>query len=165
MADSDVMFLFFDDVFSINQTMSAGNQWDYAAWFSDFTYAEFSVVREPQYCHTPEPGSGYPFDLVCSPPDMTFTSIDNLPGDTQGDGVVDLQDMNNVRNFFGEPASDTVWFSDANGDGMVDLGDLNDARNNFGADYRQGSNPIPEPTTTALLLVGMTAMILLRSWR
>ncbi len=53
------------------------------------------------------------------------------PGDTNGDQAVGLDDLNSVRNHFGEvgatPAGDT------NGDGHVDLADLNRVRNNFGA--------------------------------
>lgn len=52
------------------------------------------------------------------------------PGDTNFDGSVDLADLNNVRNHFGEVGN---VLGDANGDGVVDLVDLNDVRNNFGA--------------------------------
>ncbi len=50
-----------------------------------------------------------------------------LPGDTNNDNKVDLEDLNNVRNNFGGEG-----LGDANGDGVVDLNDLNDVRNNFG---------------------------------
>jgi hypothetical protein len=60
-----------------------------------------------------------------------------LDGDTNGDGVVDLTDLNNVRNNFGG-----AGVGDTNGDGIVDLVDLNAVRNNFGA----GSAP---PITSA----------------
>jgi hypothetical protein len=63
-----------------------------------------------------------------------------LPGDTNGDGVVDLVDLNNVRNHFGGTAG-----GDTNGDGIVDLVDLNAVRNNFGA-----SMPAPPRTDNEL---------------
>jgi uncharacterized repeat protein (TIGR01451 family) len=47
------------------------------------------------------------------------------------DGVVDLSDLNRVRNNFG--ATGAAVEGDANGDGSVDLADLNLVRNNFGA--------------------------------
>ena len=54
-----------------------------------------------------------------------------IPGDTNGDGVVDIQDLNNVRNQFGAMGAgvlgDTLPF-----DGVVDINDLNAVRNNFG---------------------------------
>jgi CubicO group peptidase (beta-lactamase class C family) len=55
----------------------------------------------------------------------------NLPGDTNDDGVVDLTDLNNVRNNFGATGEGVL--GDTNGDGIVDLTDLNNVRNNFGA--------------------------------
>jgi cytochrome c len=51
-----------------------------------------------------------------------------LPGDTNGDNIVDLEDLNNVRNNFGG-----TGLGDTNGDGDVDLDDLNAVRNNFGS--------------------------------
>jgi len=55
-----------------------------------------------------------------------------VPGDTDADGDVDLEDLNNVRNHFGEigdgATGDTFPF-----DGDVDLDDVNAVRNNFGA--------------------------------
>ncbi len=62
----------------------------------------------------------------------------NLPGDTNGDGVVDLVDLNNVRNHFGETGENVP--GDTDGNGIVDLADLNAVRNNFGA-----SAPSPAP--------------------
>ncbi len=54
-----------------------------------------------------------------------------LQGDTDEDGDVDLEDLNNVRNYFGYVG--TEFPGDATGDGVVDLDDLNAVRNNFGA--------------------------------
>ncbi len=49
------------------------------------------------------------------------------PGDTNGDGDVDIVDLNNVRNNFGG-----TGLGDTDGDGDVDVSDLNAVRNNFG---------------------------------
>ncbi len=78
------------------------------------------------------------------------------PGDTDGDRDVDLLDLNNVRNNFGAA---TPPIGDTDGDDDVDLEDLNAVRNNFGAGPVQ---PVPEPSTAALLLCGLGAMIALR---
>jgi hypothetical protein len=59
--------------------------------------------------------------------EITEGGLDPVLGDTNGDRVVDLTDLNNVRNNFGG-----TGFGDANGDGVVDLADLNAVRNNFG---------------------------------
>jgi uncharacterized membrane protein len=72
------------------------------------------------------------------------------PGDTNGDGVVDLADLNNVRNHFGG-----AGLGDTNADGVVDLEDLNAVRNNFGAG---GAAAVPEPSAMLLLSLGMLAL-------
>lgn len=65
-------------------------------------------------------------------------------GDTDGDGDVDLTDLNAVRNNFGGagPAGDAFPF-----DGVVDLTDLNLVRNNFGA---VAASAVPEPSSIVL---------------
>jgi len=70
-------------------------------------------------------------------------------GDTNGDGVVDIVDLNNVRNNFGGAGT-----GDTNDDGTIDIVDLNNVRNNFGAG---GGNPVPEPHALGLLVVGAAA--------
>jgi surface-anchored protein len=76
----------------------------------------------------------------------------DLPGDTDGDGDVDLDDLNNVRNHFGESGvpvlGDTAPF-----DGQVNLDDLNNVRNNFGA-----AAPVPESSSVALAAVSVLAL-------
>ncbi len=57
-----------------------------------------------------------------------------MPRGTNGDGRVDLQDLNNVRNNF-----DEIGLGDANQDGVVNLDDLNLVRNNFGTQASQVS--------------------------
>lgn len=52
-------------------------------------------------------------------------------GDTNGDGRVDIDDLNSVRNNFGSTKPGTP--GDTNGDGRVDIDDSNNVRNNFGA--------------------------------
>jgi len=79
---------------------------------------------------------------------------DPVPGDTNGDGDIDIVDLNNVRNHFGESegpiAGDAYPF-----DGVVDIGDLNLVRNNFG-----GVIPFPVPEPSSLILA-VTAILLI----
>lgn len=81
----------------------------------------------------------------------------SLPGDTNSDGVVDLVDLNNVRNNFG--AAGTPILGDTNGDDVVDLVDLNAVRNNFGASA--GAKAVPEPATALLAACGLLGVIIM----
>lgn len=87
------------------------------------------------------------------------TAVTRLPGDTNGDGVVDLTDLNNVLNNFGVTASGNP--GDDNGDGVVDLSDLNDVLNNFGTHNpaASGLSVVPEPTTISLLSIGTLGLL------
>jgi hypothetical protein len=76
---------------------------------------------------------------------MAYLLISGVEGDVNGDGRVDLDDLNSVRNNFGGIGS-----GDADGDNDVDLDDLNAVRNNFGAEM---ARPVPEPATFALLFL------------
>jgi hypothetical protein len=55
----------------------------------------------------------------------------DVAGDANGDGIVNLDDLNAVRNNFGASGANVA--GDTNGDGLVNLDDLNAVRNNFGA--------------------------------
>ncbi len=75
-------------------------------------------------------------------------------GDTNGDGLVNIVDLNNVRNNFGG-----MGLGDTNGDDQVTITDLNNVRNNFGAGS-PGANSVPEPSTWALLSISGLATLL-----
>lgn len=67
---------------------------------------------------------------------------DGILGDTNDDGQVNLDDLNNVRNFFGGGAE-----GDADGDGDTDLDDLNAVRNNFGQGGAPANSTLASPVT------------------
>lgn len=77
-----------------------------------------------------------------------------LPGDTNGDLRIDLEDLNNVRNHFGEGSvGGPVVFGEAFPfDGIVDLADLNLVRNHFGES--RTVNAVPEPGSCMLIAEG-----------
>jgi hypothetical protein len=85
---------------------------------------------------------------------ITTGSVVIVPGDTNGDGNVDLDDLNNVRNNFG--GSGDPILGDTDGDNDVDLDDLNAVRNNFGA---TSGGSVPEPGTLAIATLGIAAML------
>jgi hypothetical protein len=72
-------------------------------------------------------------------------------GDTNGDGITNLDDLNNVKNNFGSPSPPSL--GDADFDGDIDLADLNIVKNNFGA---SPSVSVPEPSSLAIV----TGMVL-----
>ncbi|MDZ4780430.1 MAG: hypothetical protein SGJ19_09285 [Planctomycetia bacterium] len=81
-------------------------------------------------------------------------------GDTDGDGDVDLEDLNNVRNNFGEQGSPIL--GDTNGDHLVNLEDLNAVRNNFGETAPQSPWIVPEPAAMALFVEAFLLVLALR---
>jgi len=91
-------------------------------------------------------------DVTVLPPQLT--------GDTNGDGAVDLVDLNNVRNSFGSTGLNVV--GDTNGDQLVDLADLNNVRNHFGETALAASVPEPSSGLLTLLLLAGIAWFLVR---
>jgi autotransporter-associated beta strand protein len=78
-----------------------------------------------------------------------------LDGDTNHDSAVNLLDLTNVRNNFGETTSS----GDANGDGQVDLADLIAVRNNFGLRREGATRVVPEPASWLLALLCAVACL------
>jgi hypothetical protein len=80
----------------------------------------------------------------------------SLPGDTNGDLTVDIDDLNNVRNNFGAAGSDdgTLPGDAFPFDGRVNIDDLNSVRNHFGT----LSSAVPEPS--GLFLSSLTVFVL-----
>ncbi|MEQ9455478.1 MAG: hypothetical protein RLN76_12910 [Phycisphaeraceae bacterium] len=65
-----------------------------------------------------------------------------LPGDTNGDRIVDLIDLSTLASNFGDPGP----AGDFNGDGAVDLIDLSTLASNFDTEL---TGPLPAPALTA----------------
>jgi len=88
-------------------------------------------------------------------------SVPGVFGDTNGDLVVDIADLNSVRNLFGagEIGGPAILGEAYPPDGIVDIVDLNLVRNRFGFAL---SATVPEPQSLVLLLAGATVIALLR---
>jgi len=84
-----------------------------------------------------------------------------LPGDLNGDGMVNSGDLDLVRANWGQtvPAG---TLGDADGDGMVTSSDLDIVRANWGATQAAA---VPEPGTVALLIAALGMAVLSRKRR
>ena len=84
-----------------------------------------------------------------------FTLPQEIQGDTNGDAIVDQQDLSRLIKYFGIKTPK----GDANHDGKTDLKDLFQIRNNFS----QGAPPItiPEPASL-IMLITLSSVILKR---
>ncbi len=119
---------------------------------SDITFEGYRFFSEGTDVNFPDQTFGEPF----FGPNLLFrTTSAPQPGDTNSDGRVDLEDLNNVRNSFGQ-AGDPVLGDTPPFDGQVNLDDLNAVRNNFGTVQ---ANAVPEPN--AGLLAALFAAVLL----
>jgi len=90
--------------------------------------------------------------------EIRFSTMADVPSDTDGDGDVDLDDLFAVRNNFGVASGATRAMGDVaphpDGDGAVDLDDLFMVRNNFGTGLT-----VPEPMTLSIIALGGLAMV------
>ena len=85
---------------------------------------------------------------------------DGLPGDINGDGSVDLLDLDILgANFNASPAS--LGQGDLNGDNVVDLLDLDILGANFGA-TADSPFSVPEPTSAFIALLGFAGSAVAR---
>ena len=88
--------------------------------------------------------------------------VDTLPGDYNRNGTVDAADYVLWRNTLGNVVA-AFSGADGNGSGTIDPGDYSLWRGNFGQSAGPGAGAganaaVPEPTSLALLLLGMLAM-------
>ncbi|MEO0530878.1 MAG: hypothetical protein AAF266_09945 [Planctomycetota bacterium] len=84
-----------------------------------------------------------------------------LPGDANGDGSVDLLDLDILGANFGTMGTGTVATGDFNGDTNVDLLDLDILGANFGTSINSAA--VPEPATIVAALLGIAAVAVRRS--
>jgi hypothetical protein len=95
------------------------------------------------------PANGFHVGMLVNPP----VQIALVPGDTDGDGDVDLLDFNTLKDNFGTMGG--VDKGDFNDDGNVTLEDFNILKDNFGA----GAAAVPEPATWILGCLSFVAML------
>ena len=104
--------------------------------------------------------SGTLWHLVYGPGSVSLVidsaATTGIVGDYNGDGVVDAADYTVWRETLG---STTRLAADGNGNGIVDSGDFEVWKANFGNHSGSGASAaVPEPSTLALLVVGILVM-------
>lgn len=94
-------------------------------------------------------------------------TVSQLVGDTDGNGKVELQDLLNVKNFFGTGTGTPPIANDTNGDGFVNLQDLLNVKNFFGTGNGSGGgdSAVPEPASFALMGFAGLALLAVRAKR
>jgi hypothetical protein len=128
-----------------------GNQWLIQGWLTDGSFVHVTYFHELR-------ASAATVEFNFTPGEVPV-----IPGDTNGDQIVNVNDLNNVRNNF-----DGTGLGDANADGVVDIEDLNLVRNNFGTGPFFTLGPeyevprpaaVPEPSTLALIALSTVLAI------
>ena len=101
---------------------------------------------------------------------MAYTQRTVLPGDANGDGRVDVNDLTIVLSNFGKTTGMSWGTGDFNGDGKTDINDLTIVLSGYGQSLGSsvaGPAAVPEPSTLALLGVAAAGLLGLggRRWR
>jgi hypothetical protein len=88
--------------------------------------------------------------------------LEPRPGDVNGDGVIDINDLTIVLAYYNQPGSRPT--GDANYDGKVDINDLTIVLTNYTGTGSSGLATVPDPSAFALL--GSGAVVFLSyAWR
>ena len=98
-------------------------------------------------------------DGVSPTTDIAFLLTPLEPGDANGDGQVDVNDLTIVLTNFGQIGA--AWSQgDFNGNGTVDVNDLTIVLSNYGYGVSAGAgpHPVPEPSSLAILLAAAAAL-------
>ena len=90
--------------------------------------------------------------------DYAVAAVPVLPGDANGDGFVDVNDLTTVLTNYGKTGM--TWSQgDFTGDGTVDVNDLTIVLSNFGQTAGAGIESVPEPAATTLLATGAAGLL------
>ena len=89
----------------------------------------------------------------------------NIPGDTNGDDIVDATDVSVLADNWGKDVSGGASMGDFNDDGRVNAADASILAANWGDHTEASLNAVPEPSTLVLLLLAMPWILARRRHR
>ena len=90
--------------------------------------------------------------------DGTIFALHLTPGDANGDGRIDVNDLTVVLTNYGHGAMS--WSQgDFDGNGFVDINDLTIVLTDFGATSTGGIKGVPEPASPVLLGIGVMTLV------
>ncbi|WP_425398738.1 family 43 glycosylhydrolase [Aeoliella sp.] len=137
-------------------SLNAGDSWDL------FDFADASGAFDPADFILPTLRGGLLWDTSRLLLDGTIAvALPGLPGDFNGDGVVNLADYTVWRNNLGAPDSVLPPGSTTDGSGFIDANDYVTWKENFGATANSpaaGQTNVPEPSTVLLLSLGSAVL-------
>jgi hypothetical protein len=99
--------------------------------------------------------------LNCDSGEAAFFTLMPSPGDANGDGIVDINDLTIVLANYGKTIGMDWSTGDFNGDGHVDINDLTIVLANYGhtiGSSSAGLNAVPEPSMLGLLGLGIAGL-------
>jgi uncharacterized protein (DUF2141 family) len=151
---------------SLASAYSAYTRGDLGVWdFNGGTWSQFAaddLTFDGSYASfTATALNGYDYAIVGIP-----LGVHN-PGDANGDGKVDINDLTIVLSDFGR--SGMVWSTgDFNGDGKVDVNDLTIVLSHFGQSYGASAAAlaaVPEPSAIAIAAAAALLGLVACAWK
>ena len=110
------------------------------------------------YVATPAADPRYLADMPATI--LTQNPVPLLPGDANGDGKVDINDLTVVLTNYGQSTGMGSWAKgDFNTDGKVDINDLTIVLTNYGTTAGAGIKTVPEPASLVLLGLGALGLL------
>ena len=93
---------------------------------------------------------------------VSLENIESLPGDANGDGMVDGSDVTILAGNWQILTGATWEMGDFNGDGKVDGSDVTILAGNWQAGVTPAASAVPEPNVLILLTAGMLSALFIR---
>jgi hypothetical protein len=136
-----------------SETFMRDSQWHRSTWALSTLIPNVSAVAEVRIMLVPAPGAG---SGTLAYDNLLLEGDAAVPGDVNGDGVVDFHDLLILAQNYG--GTGTVADGDLNRDGRIDFADLLILAQNYGTTANPAAGSVPEPAVLGFLSVIMTRL-------